>query len=69
MDKRLGRPALTRAPFFDASPYRARASRALCPLPEGEGLSPLQRGTAAKREPDRAKHQEKPRQGVARKTR
>ena len=30
--------ALTRAPFFDASPYRARASQALCPLPEGEGL-------------------------------
>ena len=30
--------ALTRAPFFEASPYRARASRALCPLPVGEGL-------------------------------
>ena len=28
---------LTRAPFFQASPYRARASRARCPLPEVEG--------------------------------
>ena len=35
-------PALTRAPFLEASPYRARASRALCPLPEGEGARPKQ---------------------------